>query len=62
MFHSVNLELNKVFEWFKLNKLSLNNDKTKYALFHEVRKKYNISLKLFSLFIGNKGNKITQVN
>ena len=31
LFNTVNLELNKLNEWFKANNLSLNADKTKYV-------------------------------
>ena len=48
------MELNKVFRWFNINKLSLNKDKTKYTLFHEAREKDNIPLKLSSLFINDR--------
>ena len=60
LFHIVNLELNKVFEWFNANKLSLNKDKTKYTFFHKAREKDNIPLKLPSLFISDK--EIERVN
>ena len=43
----------KVFTWFNANKLSLDNDKTKYALFHEAREKHNIPLKLPPLYIND---------
>ena len=42
LFYTVNSELKKVFAWFNSNKLSLNKDKTKYALFHKARRKENI--------------------
>ena len=51
LFHTANLELNKVFKWFNASKLSLNKDK--YTLFHEAREKDNIPLKLPSLFISD---------
>ena len=55
-----NLELNKVFSWFNTNKLSLNEDKTKYTLFHKAREKDNIpSIQLPSLFINDR--KIKQI-
>ena len=37
LFHTANLELNKVFKWFNANRLFLNKDKTKYTLFHKAR-------------------------
>ena len=54
LFHTANLELNKVFRWFNANKLSLNKDKTKYTFFHKAREKDNIPLKLPSLFINDR--------
>ena len=42
LFEFVNNELININEWFKANKLSLNNIKTKYVLFHKPRKKANI--------------------
>ena len=44
------MELNKVFRWFNVNKLSLNKDKTRYTFFHKAREKDNIPLKRLSLF------------
>ncbi|XP_065642269.1 uncharacterized protein LOC136073907 [Hydra vulgaris] len=46
-----NKELDKLTQWFKSNKLSLNIAKTKYTLFHCIHKKENIPLKLPNLFI-----------
>ena len=54
LFHTANLELNKVFRWLNANKLSLNKDKTKYTFFHKAREKDNIPLKLPSLFINDR--------
>ena len=54
LFHTASLELNKVFKCFNANKLSLNKDKTKYTLFHEARKKDNISLKFSSLITSDR--------
>ena len=54
LFLNVNSELSKIFQWLNANKLSLNKDKTKYTLFHKVRQKDNIPLKLPSLFINDK--------
>ena len=44
------MELNKVFRWFNVNKLSLNKDKTRYTFFRKAREKDNIPLKRLSLF------------
>ena len=46
LFHTANLELNKVFRWFNTNKLSLNKDKSKYIFFHKASEKDDIPLKL----------------
>ena len=54
LFHTANVELNKVFRWFNANKLPLNKDKTKYTFFHKAREKDNIPLKLPSLFINDR--------
>ena len=34
----MNLELQKIVEWLKYNKLSLNIDKTHYIIFRSIRK------------------------
>ena len=36
LFNIVNIELNKLNNWFKSNKLSLNTGKTKYTFFHKL--------------------------
>ena len=54
IFHVANLELNKFVKWFNASKLSLNKDETKYTLFHNVREKESIPLKLPSLFISDR--------
>ena len=54
LFQTVTSELDKVFQWFNANKLSLNKDKTKYIFFHKAREKDNIPLKLPALFINDK--------
>ena len=35
---SINVELEKLSTWLKLNKLTLNVEKTKYMIFHKRRK------------------------
>ena len=42
LFRIVNIELDKICTWFKANKLSLNEGKTKYILFHKPKDKDNI--------------------
>ena len=37
----INLELTKIFDWFAVNKLSLNAAKTKFMLFHNYQKCIN---------------------
>ena len=39
LFSDMNCKLNKIFLWFKTNKLSINLTKTKYSLFHPASKK-----------------------
>ena len=39
LFSDMNCELNKIYIWFKANKLSPNLIKTKYSLFHPASKK-----------------------
>ena len=51
-----NEELKNVGDWFKLNKLSLNNRKTKYTLFHKKSSKDDLPLKLPALKVAD--NKI----
>ena len=46
LFNNANLELNKIAVWFKANKLSLNERKTKHRFFHKFCQKDNILLKL----------------
>ena len=43
----INIELGKVIEWLKINKLSLNKNKFKYMLFHMPKKEIqNLTLKI----------------
>ena len=49
----MNEELRKLASWFKANKLSLNISKTKYSLFHSIRKRKDIPNILTPLHIGN---------
>ena len=46
LFSAVNMELEKISEWFKANKLSLNVKKTNYTLFHKSSSKDYLNLKL----------------
>ena len=54
LFSTVNMELEKISEWFKANKLSLNMKKTNYTLFHKSSTKDELTLKLPDLKIVNK--------
>ena len=47
------MELGKISEWFKANKLSLNIKKTIYTLFHKNSTKNDLPLKLPDLKIVN---------
>ena len=53
LFDTVNIELQKVSQWFIYNKLSLNVTKTNYSFFHKPSKKDNIPLVLPKLSICN---------
>ena len=59
LFEVVNFELEKICTWFKANKLSLNEGKTKYTLFHKSIVKDNIPLKLPKLNMNEKEIKRT---
>ena len=36
IFFKANIDLEKISEWFQANKLSLNEDKTRFTLFHKL--------------------------
>ena len=62
LFSVVNEELNKVYEWFSANKLSLNGDKTKYSLFHKTSKTGDLPLLLSKLLINdNKEERVESI-
>ena len=44
-----NLELGKIYEWFRVNKLSLNEDKTRFTFFHRPQDRDNLPLRLPAL-------------
>ena len=50
---NANDELEKISQWFKTNKLSLNEGKTKFVLFHKPCDKDNLPLQLPNLKINN---------
>ena len=49
----MNCELEKIFEWFIADKLSLNVTKINYTLFHKNSTKDKLPLKMPELNIGN---------
>ena len=53
LFGTVNCELEKICEWFRANKLTLNVRKTNYTLFHKNSTKDKLPLKMPELIIGN---------
>ena len=53
LFTVVNNELVNIKDWFIVNRLSLNVEKTKYSFFHKPSKKDDISLHLPKLIINN---------
>ena len=63
LFKIFNEELKKNGDWFKANKLSLNNEKTKYTLFHKKSSKDDQPLKLPALKIAdNNVERKTAIN
>ena len=46
LINRINLELKKLANWFRSNKMQLNVNKTKYIIFHVPSKKINTNLKL----------------
>ena len=46
LFLNTNLELKKISERFRANKLSLNEDKTTFILFHRIQDRDNLPLHL----------------
>ena len=53
LFLKANIELEKISEWFQANKLSLNEDKTRFTLFHKLQNDVNLPLQLPVLKINN---------
>ena len=53
LFQTANIELEKITIWFQVNKLSLNESKTKFTLFHKSWDKDNSPLKLPILKVNN---------
>ena len=53
LFYTANSELEKISQWFKANKLSINIKKTNFTLFHKNSSKDDIPVKLPALMVGN---------
>ena len=53
LFYTVNSELEKISQWFKADKLSINIKKTKFTLFHKNSSKDDIPVKLPALMVGS---------
>ena len=53
----VNIEHEKISEWFQANKLSLNEDKTRFTLFSSFQDRENLPLQLPALKINNHKRK-----
>ena len=53
LFYTVNSELEKITQWFKANKLSINIKKTNFTLFHKNSSKEDIPVKLPALMVGS---------
>ena len=49
LFKNANNEPEKISQWFKANKISLNEGKTKFTLIHKPRDNDNLSLQLPNL-------------
>ena len=53
LFETAKLQLQRINQWFILNKLSLNISKTKYLFFHKPNKREDIPILLPKLNINN---------
>ena len=53
LFMKANINLKKILEWFQANKLSLNEDKTRFTLFLKLQDRDNLPLQLPVLEINN---------
>src|SRR6218665_2649901 len=51
LFEIINAELQKIAEWFNVNKLSLNSDKTNYILFRSSKQLIVVYILLISLYL-----------
>ena len=59
LFKNANDELEKISQWFKANKFSLNKGKTKFTLFQKPRDNNNLPLQVSNLKINNYKMKIS---
>ena len=46
LFLKANIELKNILEWFQANKLSLNEDKTRFTFFYKLQERNNLPLQL----------------
>ena len=53
LFLKANLKLPKISEWFQANKLSLNENRTRFPLFHRAQYRHNLPLQLPALKIND---------
>ena len=53
LFLKANLKLPKISEWFRANKLSLNENRTRFPLFHRAQYRNNLPLQLPALKIND---------
>ena len=56
LFLKANIELEKISKWFQADKLSLNEDKTRFTLFHKLQDRGNLPLQLPDLKINDYKN------
>ena len=53
LFLKANLEVGKISEWFRANKFSLSEYKTRFTLFHRPQDRDNLPLRLAALKIND---------
>ena len=59
VFYTVNSELEKISQWFKADKLSINIKKTKFTLFHKNPYNDDIPAKIPALMVGSNNTERT---
>ena len=62
LMHKMNIEISKVFDWFKVNGLRVNLDKTKYMHFTTPNTKYDSTLLNMNITNAAIRNSITRIN